>query len=60
MTENLPDDLEDRVRDAYRSAAQTVQTLERTSPMSAAAPVPRRRRMNIAAGDRINAGRLQA
>ena len=48
MTDNLPDDLEDRVRDAYGSAARTVQTLRRTSPMSAAVPVPRPRprRMN--------------
>jgi len=48
VTDNRPGDLEERVRDAYGSAARTVQTLRRTSPMSAAAPVPRARprRMN--------------
>ena len=48
MTDEQPGDLEDRVRDAYRSAARTVQTLQRPSPELAAAPVPRARprRMN--------------
>ena len=47
MTDDLPGDLEDRVRDAYRSAAQTVQpqTLTRTSPLHTAGPVTRPRRM---------------
>ncbi len=48
MTDDLPGDLEDRVRDAYRSAAQTVQsqTLKRTSPPHTAGSVTRPRRMN--------------
>ena len=48
MTDHLPGDLEDRVRDAYQSAARTVrpQTLQRTSPVLAAGSVPRSRRMN--------------
>jgi hypothetical protein len=48
VTDHLPADLEDRVRGAYQSAAQTVQptTLRRTSPMPAAGSVPRSRRMN--------------
>lgn len=47
MTDHLPDGLEDRVRDAYQSAAQTVrpQTLRRTSPMLDAVSLPRQRRM---------------
>ena len=47
MTDDLPGDLEDRVRDAYQSAAQTVQpqTLKRTSPLHTAGPVTRPRRM---------------
>jgi hypothetical protein len=46
VTDHLPDDLEERVRDAYQSAARTVQTLRRPSPMLAAGSVPRPRRMN--------------
>ena len=46
MTDHLPDDLEERVRDAYQSAARTVQTLQRPCPMLAAGSVPRPRRMN--------------
>ena len=46
MTDHQPDDLEDRIRDAYQSAARTVQTLQRTSPVLAAGPVRRPRRMN--------------
>jgi len=46
VTDHLPDDLEERVRDAYQSAARTVQTLQRPSPMLAAGSVPRPRRMN--------------
>jgi hypothetical protein len=48
VTNHLPDDLENRVRDAYQSAARTVRprTLRRTSPMLAAGSVPRWRRMN--------------
>jgi hypothetical protein len=46
VTDRLPDDLEERVRDAYQSAARTVQTLQRLSPMPAAGSVPRPRRMN--------------
>ncbi len=48
MTDDKPGDLEDRVRDAYQSAARTVQTLQRTSPELAAGPAPRARprRMN--------------
>ena len=43
MTDEQPGDLEDRVRDAYRSAARTVQTLQRPSPELAAGPVRRAR-----------------
>jgi hypothetical protein len=46
VTDHQPNDLEDRVRDAYQSAARTVQTLQRTSPVLAAGPVRRPRRMN--------------
>jgi hypothetical protein len=46
VTDHPPDDLEERVRDAYQSAARTVQTLQRPSPMLAAGSVPRPRRMN--------------
>ena len=48
MTDHLPGDLETRVRDAYQSAARTVQqqTLQRTSPVLTAGSVPRPRRMN--------------
>jgi hypothetical protein len=47
VTDQLPGDLEDRVRDAYQSAARTVQpqTLQRTSPLLAAGSVPRSRRI---------------
>lgn len=45
MTDHRPGDLEDRVRDAYQSAARTVQTLRRASPVLAAGPVPRPRRV---------------
>jgi hypothetical protein len=48
VTDHLPGDLEDRVRDAYQSAARTVQphTLRRTSLMLPAGSVPRPRRLN--------------
>jgi hypothetical protein len=46
VTDHRPDDLEERVRDAYQSAAQTVQTLQRPCPMLAAGSVSRPRRMN--------------
>jgi hypothetical protein len=46
VTDHLPDNLEERVRDAYQSAARTVQTLQRPSPMLAAGSVARPRRMN--------------
>ena len=46
MTDHLPGDLEERVRTAYQSAARTVQTLQRPSPMLATGSVPRPRRMN--------------
>ncbi len=48
VTDDQPGGLEDRVRDAYRSAARIVQTLQRTSPDLAAdsAPRARRRRLN--------------
>jgi hypothetical protein len=48
VTDDLPGDLEDRVRDAYQSAAQTVQpqTLQKTSPLLSAGSAPRPRRMN--------------
>ena len=39
MTDHQPNDLEDRVRDAYQSAARTVQTLQRPAPMLAAGSV---------------------
>jgi hypothetical protein len=47
VTDDLPGHLEDRVRDAYQSAARTVQpqTLTRTSPLHTAGPVTRPRRM---------------
>jgi hypothetical protein len=47
VTDHQPNDLEDRVRDAYQSAARTVQTLQRTSPVLAAGSVRRPRRMNV-------------
>ena len=47
MTDHQPNDLEDRVRDAYQSAARTVQTLQRTSPVLAAGSVRRPRRLNV-------------
>jgi hypothetical protein len=46
VTDHLPDDLEERVRDAYQSAARTVQTLQRPSAMLATGSGPRPRRMN--------------
>jgi hypothetical protein len=46
VTDHQPDDLEDRIRDAYQSAARTVQTLQRTPPVLAAGSVRRPRRMN--------------
>jgi hypothetical protein len=46
VTDHQPNDLEDRVRDAYQSAARTVQTLQRPSPVLAAGSVSRPRRMN--------------
>ena len=49
MTDHQPNDLEDRIRDAYQSAARTVQTLQRTSPVLAAGSVRRPRRMNVLA-----------
>ena len=49
MTDHQPNDLEDRVRDAYQSAARTVQTLQRPAPMLAAGSVRRPRRMNVLA-----------
>ncbi|MFY9934569.1 MAG: hypothetical protein WAK82_41855 [Streptosporangiaceae bacterium] len=49
MTDHLPADLEDRVRDAYQAAAQTVQpqTLRRTWPLLAPGAVPPWSRMNV-------------
>jgi hypothetical protein len=47
VTDHLPADVEGRVRDAYQSAARTVQTLQGTSPMLTAGSVPRPRRMNV-------------
>jgi len=55
VTDHQPDGLEDRVRDAYQSAARTVHTLQRPSPMltaetaGTARPVRRPRRMNALA-----------
>ena len=52
MTDHQPDGLEDRVRDAYQSAARTVHTLQRPSPMltaKTAGPVRRSRRINVLA-----------
>jgi hypothetical protein len=48
VTGHLPGDLEGRVRDAYQSAARTVQpqALEQASPLLSAGSVPRRRPMN--------------
>ncbi len=46
MTDHQPNDLEDRIRDAYQSAARTVWILQRTSPVLAAGSVRRPRRMN--------------
>ena len=45
MTDYQPNGLEDRIRDAYQSAARTVQTLQRPSPVLAAGSVRRPRRM---------------
>ena len=47
MTDHQPNDLEDRIRDAYQTAGRTVQTLQRTSPVRAAGSVRRPRRMNV-------------
>jgi hypothetical protein len=49
VTDHQPNDLEDRIRDAYQCAARTVQTLQRTSPVLAAGSVRRPRRMNALA-----------
>ena len=49
MTDHQPNGLEDRIRDAYQSAARTVQTLQRPSPVLAAGSVRRPRRMNVLA-----------
>lgn len=55
MTDHQPDGLEDRVRDAYQSAARTVHTLQRPSPTltaetaGTARPVRHPRRMNALA-----------
>jgi len=49
VTDHQPNGLEDRIRDAYQSAARTVQTLQRTSPVLAAGSVRRLRRMNVLA-----------
>jgi hypothetical protein len=49
VTDHQPNDLEDRVRDAYQSAARTVQTLQRPSPVLAAGSVRCPRRMNVLA-----------
>ena len=46
MTDHQPGGLEDRVRDAYQSAARTVRILQRTYPVLAAGPVRRPRLMN--------------
>jgi hypothetical protein len=49
VTDRQPDDmddLEDRIRDSYQSAAGTVRTLQRTSPVLAAGSDRRPRRMN--------------
>jgi hypothetical protein len=47
VTDHQPNDLEDRIRDAYQTAGRTVQTLQRTSPVLAAGSVRRPRRMNV-------------
>jgi hypothetical protein len=55
VTDHQPDGLEDRVRDAYQSAARTVHTLQRPSPMltaetaGTARPVRHPRRLNALA-----------
>jgi len=52
VTDHQPDGLEGRIRDAYQSAARTVHTLQRPSPMrtaETAGPVRRPRRMNVLA-----------
>lgn len=49
MTDHQPNDLEDRIRDAYQSAARTVQPLQRPSPVLAAGSVRRTRRTNVLA-----------
>jgi hypothetical protein len=46
VTDHQPNDMEDRIRDAYQSAARTVRTLQQTSPVLAAGSVRRPRRIN--------------
>jgi hypothetical protein len=46
VTDHQPDGLEDRLRDAYQSAARTVQALQQASPVLAAGSVRRPRRIN--------------
>lgn len=62
MTYHQPDDLEERIRDAYRSAERTVQTLQRTSPVLAAGSVrrPRRRAAVLSAGIAVAAAAVAA
>jgi hypothetical protein len=47
VTDNQPNGLEDRIRDAYQSAGRTVRTLQRPSPMRAAGSAGRPRRMKV-------------
>jgi hypothetical protein len=47
VTDHQPNGLEDHIRDAYQSAARTVQTLQRPSPMLAAGSARHRRRMKV-------------
>lgn len=62
MTHHQPGDLEDRIRDAYRSAERTVQTLQRTSPVLAPGSVrrPRRRAGVLSAGIAVAAAAVAA
>ena len=46
MTDHRPGDLEERIRDAYRSAAQTVPTLQQPAPMRTAGSVARPHQRN--------------
>jgi hypothetical protein len=46
VTDHQPNDLEDRIRDAYQSAARTVRTLQQTSPVLGPGSVSRPRRIN--------------